>query len=271
MCRRLVLVPCVLAAGLLLVLEPGDALAQGEAPEPAAGAGGGGPTKVDCRWGEVQKQEPIPGCGVPRHLAVEGGGDAAVKLMFSKEDNPTLSRYLFKARAIGAQAKPFARMMNARTSDLVLCPSDFQKARVLSFRALKGKKIASRPTCEVGPPPAGGGAVPPPAMAADADPMSAAPPAASTDASPASTKGSEPRSITTAIEKQNPVSQADLVKLQRAARLDGLARLLGLLGLVLGIISVAGLLGLALFVRRRLGALEARLAAGHTEPPDAPR
>ena len=268
--RRPVLLSCVLTAGLLLGLAPGLALAQGEAPEPAVG-GGGGPSKVDCRWGEVQKLEPIPGCGVPRHLIIEGGANAAIKLMFSKEDNPTLGRYLFKNRAIGAVAKPFARMMNPLTSDLVLCPSDFQKARVLSFRALKGKKIASRPTCEVGPPPAGGGAAPPPAMTPDADPMGAAPPAPSGDASPPAGKGAEPMSVTAVIEKENPVSQSDLVTLRRAARLDSLARLLGLLGLVLGTLSFAGLLGLALFVRRRLGALEARLGAGRSEPTDPAR
>jgi hypothetical protein len=108
-------------------------------------------------------------------------------------------------------------------------------------------------------------------MAADADPMGAAPPTASGDASPASARGPEARSVTAAIEKANPVSQADLVKLRRAARMDGLARLLGLLGLVLGLLSVTGLLALALVVRRRLGALEVRLAASRAAPPDAPR
>ncbi|MDY0004101.1 MAG: hypothetical protein RBU30_22575 [Polyangia bacterium] len=242
----------------LWVGAPIDALAQGEAgPAP----------KVTCTWIAPEAGEAIQGCGIPRGLKVEAPG-AVDKLMFSRDDNPTLGRYMFRARAVGAVAKPFQRMINVARTDLVLCPSDFQKARILAFRLMKGNQIASRPTCEVS---AGGGAgsgpsadgpprVPPagPGMEAPRpEPSRPSEPAMGAAPQPAAGDGAmEPRSVSDAIEADNPVRQRDLVQLKRAIKMDTLARLLGLLGLLFGLAASIGVVLLALSLRRRVRRLE---------------
>lgn len=205
--------------------------------------------KVACKWGKPQKLDAIPGCGVPRILHVTPPPGAA-RLMFAREDNPTLKRYMYRSRAIGAPVKPFKRMVNVTKTDVVLCPSDFQKARILAFRVVRGRAISSRPTCEVGPP---GAAVAPgmtPAMTPGMQP------ATTPGMTPAMTPAMSGRSVTAAIEKDNPVRQRDLVKLKRAIKMDSLARLLGLLGLLLGLGAAVGVVLLALSTRKRLIRLE---------------
>lgn len=233
---------CV-ALGLALVAAvPGDRAAAQAVPPGQ---------KVTCKWGKPQKLDAIPGCGVPRvlHVAPPPG---VGRLMFARDDNPTLKRYMYRARAIGAPVKPFKRMVNVTKTDVVMCPSDFQKARILAFRVVTGRAIASRPTCELGPP----GAAPvanamgtpgmTPTMAASMNPAMTA---SGMDAMAG-------RSVTMAIEQDNPVRQRDLVKLKRAIKMDSLARLLGLLALILGLGSTVGVVLLALSMRKRLQRLE---------------
>lgn len=224
------------AIGLLL-LAPDRAAAQG--------------SKASCTWGEPQKMDAIPGCGVPQRLLVTLP-TAVERLMFARDDNPTLKHYMFRSRAIGAPAKSFKRMVNVTKTDLVLCPSDFQKGRILAFRVVRGKVITSRPTCEVGP---SGKVVTPPAMAAV--PGMAEPPVMAASRPPAAL-GMGAQSVTMAIERDNPVRQRDLVKLRRAIKMDSLARLLGLLGLLLGLGATTGVVVLALTLRRRIQRLEAQ-------------
>lgn len=238
----------LLALAALAGAAPRGALAQAEA----------GPQKVTCTWGEPQPGEAIPNCGQLRRLSVDAPGGVA-KLMFARDDNPTLSRYQYRARAVGAPAKTFRRMINVSNTDLVLCPSDFQKARILAFRIMKGKMIASRPTCEVAAP----GAAPAPAMSPDAmapsDAMAAPPamePGADAMAEPAMAAPPSAGGVSQAIERDNPVRQRDLVKLRRAIKMDSLARLLGLLGLLLGLAACVGVVVLALTLRRRVQRLE---------------
>jgi len=235
----------VLAAGLVAALPGGVAEAQAVPPG----------QKVACRWGEPQKLDAIPGCGAPRVLHVTSP-PGVERLMFARDDNPTLKRYMYRSRAIGAPVKSFKRMVNVSKTDVVLCPSDFQKARILAFRVVRGKVITARPTCEVGPPGAAGTA---PGMTPGMAPMVAA------GVTPAMTPGMTPgmdamagRSVTAAIERDNPVRQRDLVKLRRTLKMDSLARLLGLLGLVLGLGAVVGVVLLALSTRKRLDRLERR-------------
>jgi len=224
-----------------------------------------GGQKVPCRWGEPQKMDAIPGCGVPRRIHVQGPAGAE-RLMFARDDNPTLKRYLYRARAIGAPAKIFKRMVNVARTDLVLCPSDFQKARILAFRIVKGRVITARPTCELGPPSA--------AMAAGMGPAAMGPatmgPAAMAAGMGPATMGPAtmgPRSVDGAIERAKPVSQRDLIKMRRAMKMDSLARLLGLLGLLLGLAAAVGVLVLALHLRRRVRRLEREL--DRSRPDDA--
>ncbi len=237
----------VFATVLLAVVVPSDR-ASAQAMPPGQ--------KVACKWGEPQRLDAIPGCGVPRRLRVTPP-PGVERLMFAREDNPTLKRYMYRSRAIGAPVKTFKRMVNVSRTDVVLCPADFQKARILAFRVLRGRAITARPTCEVGPPgpasAAAHGMRPPPmqgaspAMSGGASPAMAAP-------GPSASGGS----VTEAIERDNPVRQRDLVKLRRAIKMDSLARLLGLLGLLLGLGAVVGVVLLALSVRRRLRRIETR-------------
>lgn len=224
--------------------------------------------KVACKWGKVQKLDAIPGCGVPLILNV--GSPAGVgRLMFARDDNPTLKRYMYRSRAIGAPVKAFKRMVNVSKTDIVLCPSDFQKARILAFRVVKGKVIISRPTCEVGPP---GAAAIAPGMTAAMSTSVMIPAMNDGGMTPATSDGGmipamrdggmTGRSVTAAIERDSPVRQRDLVKLRRSLKMDSLARLLGLLGLLLGLGATVGVVLLALTVRRRLGRLEERGTGG---------
>lgn len=231
----------LLTLALLPLCLPRPALAQAEAGAP----------KVTCTWGTPEPGEAIQGCGVPRGLHVEPPAGAEA-LMFSREDNPTLTRYLYRGRAVGAPSKPFQRMVNVGRTDLVLCPSDFQKARILAFRVMKGQVIASRPTCEVTLP----GAAPEPGADAgtSAAPGMATEPDMAAVPLPATRQG--PRSVTDAIEAENPVRQRDLVQLRRAIKMDSLARLLGLLGLVFGVLALVGVVLLALSLRQRVQRLE---------------
>lgn len=207
--------------------------------------------KVTCKWGKPQKLDAIPGCGVPRVLHVTQPPGVA-RLMFARDDNPTLKRYMYRARAFGAPVKPFKRMVNVTKTDVVLCPSDFQKARILAFRVVKGRAIISRPTCELGPP--GAAPVTPtmgtpgmtPTMASGMTPAMSA----------SGMKAMAGRSVTAAIEQDNPVRQRDLVKLKRAIKMDSLARLLGLLALILGLGATVGVVLLALSLRKRVQRLE---------------
>jgi hypothetical protein len=219
-------------------------------PEAAAQVTAGA-QKVDCQWGAAQKMDAIPGCGVPRQISVTSPAGVE-RLMFARDDNPTLTRYLYRGRAIGAPVKPFKRMVNVTKTDLVVCPSDFQKARILSFRVLKGRMVTARPTCELGPP--SQAMVPP--MAGMADAMQPGPAMAAMGAGAMGAGAMGARSVTNAIEKDNPVRQQDLVKLRRAIKMDSLARLLGLLGLLLGLGGVVGVVILALTLRRRVQRLE---------------
>ena len=73
------------------------------------------------------------------------------------------------------------------------------------------------------------------------------------------------RSVTTAIERDSPVRQRDLVKLRRSLKMDSLARLLGLLGFLLGLGGVLGVVLLALSVRKRLSLLEDQGRRGREE------
>ncbi len=226
----------------------------GAAPVRAQVVPGG--QKVPCRWGEPQKMDAIPGCGVPRRIHIKAPAGVE-RLMFARDDNPTLKRYLYRGRAIGAPAKIFKRMVNVARTDLVLCPSDFQKARILAFRIVKGRIITARPTCELGPPSA--------AMTAGMGPAAMTAgmgPAAMTAGMGPATMGPAtmgPRSVDGAIERAKPVSQRDLIKMRRDMKMDSLARLLGLLGLLLGLAAAVGVLVLALHLRRRVRRLEREL------------
>lgn len=233
------LVCAVLATGLVAVLPGGRALAQVMPPG----------QKVACKWGKPQQLTAIPGCGAPRRLHVTPP-PGVERLMFARDDNPTLKRYMYRSRAIGAPVKSFKRMVNVTKTDVVLCPSDFQKARILAFRVVRGRAITSRPTCELGPPGA--------TMAA-----SAVTPGMTPMVAPGMSSGMTPgmpamagSSVTAAIERDSPVRQRDLVKLKRSIKMDSLARLLGLLGLLLGLGAAVGVVLLALSVRKRLGRLE---------------
>jgi len=223
-----------LAAFGLLLLVPDEAAAQG--------------SKASCKWSEPQKMDAIPGCGVPRRLLVTPA-TAVGRMMFARDDNPTLKRYMYRSRAVGAPVKNFKRMVNVTKTDLVLCPSDFQKERILAFRVVKEKIITARPTCEVGPP----GKTAAPSAMAGMTTMSAQPGMAMSK--PAA--GMAATSVTMAIERDNPVRQRDLVKLRRAIKMDSLARLLGLLGLLLGLGATVGVVVLALTLRKRIQRLEA--------------
>jgi hypothetical protein len=236
------------AVALVATLPGGRATAQTAPPG----------QKVACKWGEAQKMDAVPGCGVPRRLQVTPP-PGVERIMFARDDNPTLKRYMFRTRAIGAPVKSFRRMVNVGKTDLVLCPSDFQKARILAFRVIRGRAITSRPTCELGPP---GEAPQPPAMTPD---MAVTPPVAGmsgmTPTPPAAgMTATAGRSVTAVIEQDNPVRQRDLVKLRRAIKMDSVARLLGLLGLLLGLGAAVGVVLLALTLRRRVARLEARTA-----------
>jgi len=229
-----------LALGLVTVLPGGRAVAQVVPPG----------QKVDCKWGKPQKLDAIPGCGVPRRLLVTPPSGVE-RLMFARDDNPTLKRYMYRARAIGAPVKTFKRMVNVTKTDVVLCPSDFQKARILAFRAVRGRVITARPTCEVGPP--GAVAAMTPGM------TSAVAPGMTPGGTPSMASGMQAmagRSVTAVIERDSPVRQRDLVRLKRSFKMDSLARLLGLLGLLLGLGAAVGVVLLALSVRKRLGRLE---------------
>ncbi len=234
------LVCTILALGLMVAGAP---RADAQAVPPGQ--------KVVCKWGKPQKLDAIAGCGVPRllHVASPPGVE---RLMFARDDNPTLKRYMYRSRAIGAPVKPFKRMVNVSKTDVVLCPSDFQKARILAFRVVRGRAITSRPTCELGAPGA--------AMAAGMSPAvtPGMTPAVTPGMTPAMAPGMSGRSVTAAIEKDNPVRQRDLVKLKRAIKMDSLARLLGLLGLLLGLGAAVGVVLLALSVRKRLSRLESQ-------------
>jgi hypothetical protein len=238
-----------LALGLLAVL-PGDRAAAQTVPPGQ---------KVACKWGKAQKLDAIPGCGIPRVLDVTSPPGVG-RLMFARDDNPTLKRYMYRSRAIGAPVKPFRRMVNVTKTDVVLCPSDFQKARILAFRVVRGMAISSRPTCEVGPP---GAATPAPGMTTGMTPVKPTP-GMTTGMTPAMSTMAG-RSVTAAIERDSPVRQRDLVKLRRSIKMDSLARLLGLLGLLLGLGAVVGVVLLALSVRRRLDRLEDRSRSGREE------
>jgi hypothetical protein len=213
-----------------------------------------GGNKVKCRWGKPQKMDAIPGCGVPRriHVTLPPGVD---RMMFAKDDNPTLTRYMYRGKAIGAPVKVFKRMVNVARTDPVLCPSDFQKARILAFRVVKDRQIRGRPTCELGPP-----SGKPDAMkamdAASAPDMRPGPMGAGAGAGAAAMGAMGPRTVSSAIERTRPVSQGDLIKMRRAMKMDSLARLLGFLGLLFGVAAAAGLLVLALTLRRRVRRLE---------------
>lgn len=238
-----------LALGLVAVL-PGDRAAAQAVPPGQ---------KVACKWGKVQKLDAIAGCGIPRVLNVTSPPGVG-RLMFARDDNPTLKRYMYRSRAIGAPVKSFRRMVNVTKTDVVLCPSDFQKARILAFRVVRGKAITARPTCEVGPP---GAAPAAPGMKSGMTPVQPAPGMASgMTPAPSAMAG---RSVTAAIERDSPVRQKDLVKLRRTIKMDSLARLLGLLGLLLGLGAVVGVVLLALSVRKRLERLEDRGAGGRKE------
>lgn len=231
----------VLATGLVAVFPGGRADAQVVPPG----------QKVACKWGKPQQLDAIPGCGIPRRLHVTSP-PGVERLMFARDDNPTLKRYMYRSRAIGAPVKPFKRMVNVTKTDVVLCPSDFQKARILAFRVVRGMAITARPTCEVGPP---GAAMTAPAMTPAMTPMVAL------GVTPAMTPGTPAmagRSVTAAIERDSPVRQRDLIKLKRTIKMDSLARLLGLVGLLLGLGAAVGVVLLALSVRKRLGRLEER-------------
>ncbi len=224
------------------------------AASPAAAQVVPGDKKVDCRWGKPQKMDAIPGCGVPRRLHVELPAGAE-RMMFAKDDNPTLTRYMYRGRAIGAKARTFKRMINVARTDLVLCPSDFQKSRILAFRVVEDRKLKGRPTCELGPPGKDGSkedgmeAMGAPAMRPQA--MGAGASKAGGDMA-----AMGPRTVNSAIERTRPVSQRDLVKMRRAMKMDTLARLLGFLGLLFGVAAAAGVLVLALTLRRRVRRLE---------------
>ena len=75
-------------------------------------------------------------------------------------------------------------------------------------------------------------------------------------AGPGAAPGAGPRTVTDAIEADNPVSQRDLVQLRRAIKMDSLARLLGLLGLIFGVLALVGVVLLALSLRQRVQRLE---------------
>jgi hypothetical protein len=232
-----------LATGLVAVLPGGRAMAQAVPPG----------QKVVCKWGTPQKLDAIPGCGAPRRLHVTPP-PGVERLMFARDDNPTLKRYMYRSRAIGAPVKPFKRMVNVSKTDLVLCPSDFQKARILAFRVVRGRAITSRPTCEIGPPAA---VAKTPAMTPGMTGMQPAPGMTAASPAPGMTAMAG-RSVTAAIERDNPVRQWDLVKLKRAIKMDSLARLLGLLGLLLGLGAAVGVVFLALSTRKRFERLDAR-------------
>jgi hypothetical protein len=223
------------------------------AAPPAAAQVVPGDKKVDCRWGKPQKMDAIPGCGVPRRLHVELP-PGAERMMFAKDDNPTLTRYMYRGRAIGAKARTFKRMINVARTDLVLCPSDFQKSRILAFRVVKDRKLKGRPTCELGPPGKDGG------KKAGMDAMGAPamrPQAMGAGAGKAGDMAAMgPRTVNRAIERTRPVSQRDLIKMRRAMKMDSLARLLAFLGLLFGVAAAAGVVVLALTLRRRVRRLE---------------
>jgi hypothetical protein len=245
-----------LVLGLVLALPGGRALALVVPPG----------QKVACKWGKPQKLDAIPGCGIPRlvHATPPPGVE---RLMFARDDNPTLKRYMYRARAIGAPVKTFKRMVNVTKTDVVLCPSDFQKARILAFRVVRGKAITARPTCELGPP----GAVT--AMTPGMTPGSTPGPGMTPGMTPGVTPAMDAmagRSVTAVIERDSPVGQRDLVKLKRSFKMDSLARLLGLLGLLLGLGATVGVVLLALSVRKRLGRLEARAASSSPGPTKSP-
>ena len=115
MLRSLLRITFLVSTALGLLALSGPARAQAVPP----GA------KVQCQWGQPEKMAAIPGCGVPRQLSVTSP-PGAERLMFARDDNPTLKRYMYRARAIGAPVKSFKRMINVSKTDLVVCPSDFQ-------------------------------------------------------------------------------------------------------------------------------------------------
>ena len=75
-------------------------------------------------------------------------------------------------------------------------------------------------------------------------------------------------SVSGAIERRHPVMQADLIKLRRALKMDSVARLLGLLGLLLGLGATVGVLLLALTLRRRVSRLEEELETSQARGED---
>lgn len=65
-----------------------------------------------------------------------------------------------------------------------------------------------------------------------------------------------PRSVSEAIERRKPVTNRDLLRLRRSLKMDSLARLLGILGLLFGVSAFAGVLILGVTLRRRVRRLE---------------
>jgi hypothetical protein len=108
--------------------------------------------RLFCRWGKPAKMAPVPKCGIPRELEVKVPANTW-KLYFLRSENPGLSGYFHRGRAIGAKPKVFHRKVNLVNVVLLLCPADFKGERVLAFQRMNNlRRLAGRPTCRLGPP-----------------------------------------------------------------------------------------------------------------------
>lgn len=118
----------------------------------AASAGAQTPVRLFCRWGKPAKMAPVPKCGIPRELEVKVPANTW-KLYFLRGENPGLSGYFHRGRAIGAKPKVFHRKVNLVNVVLLLCPADFKGERVLAFQRYNNqRRLSGRPTCRLSPP-----------------------------------------------------------------------------------------------------------------------
>lgn len=108
--------------------------------------------KLLCRWGPPAKMAPVPNCGVPRIVEVDMPPNTW-KLYFVRSENPGLSGYFHRSRTPGSLPRLFMRKVNLITVELYLCPSDFKAEKVLAFQRYDNRrKMTGRPTCRLASP-----------------------------------------------------------------------------------------------------------------------
>lgn len=218
--------------------------------------------RVLCRWGARAEMDPVPRCGVPRAVEVTVPR-GTYKLYFSRGDNPGLSGYYLRGRNAKARPKVFSNKINLVSVVLMLCPADFKEERILAFQKVdRGEILKGRPTCRLGPPPTGEDKEEGDKKSSEegADDDAAGDDGSSDDGVDDATEGEPPKSVTDAVKP--PEGERGVASWKK---IDRYARLLGVVSLGVGLVSLVALIILAMVFQKKLAGLRDLLSSGGAE------